>query len=66
MSLTAAVFHATMLPYVVAAVVASVSHAVTAVRMLLFVMHMAQVTEPTVHRKLNVGHAVWQVVPHAV
>ena len=50
MSLTAAVFHSTMSPYVVAAAVELVSHAITAAPMLPFVMHMAHVTEPTVHR----------------
>ncbi len=38
MLVTAAVFQSTMLPYVVVAAAASVTHAVTAVPMLLFVM----------------------------
>jgi hypothetical protein len=49
MQLTAAVFQSAMLPYVVVAALGVVTHAVTAVAMLLFVMHMAHVTEPTVH-----------------
>ena len=46
---TAEVLHSAMSPYVVAAVVGSVTHAVTAAAMLPFVMHMAHATEPTVH-----------------
>jgi hypothetical protein len=51
MLVTAAVFHSPMLPYVllVAAVLGLVTHAVTAVAMLLFVMHKAHATGPTVH-----------------
>jgi hypothetical protein len=49
MLVTAAVFHSTMLPYVVDAVGRLVVHAVTAMPMLPFVMHMAHATEPTVH-----------------
>jgi hypothetical protein len=46
---TAEVLHSAMSPYVVAAVVGLVTHAVTAAPMLPFVMHMAHATEPTVH-----------------
>jgi hypothetical protein len=49
MQLTALTFQSAMLPYVVVAALGVVTHAVTAVAMLLFVMHMAHVTEPTVH-----------------
>jgi hypothetical protein len=63
MLVTAAVFHSTMLPYDVAS---PPVHAVTAAATLPFVMHTAHVTEPTVHARLNVGHAVWNVEPHAV
>ncbi len=63
MDVTAEVFHSTMLPYVVAS---PPIHAVTAAPMLPSVMHTAQVTEPTVHARLNVGQAPWNVAPHAV
>jgi hypothetical protein len=66
MLVTAAVFHSTMLPYVVAAVVALVTHDATAAAMLPFVMHMAHVTEPTLHARLSVGHTPWNVEPHAL
>ena len=46
MLVTATVFHSTMLPYVVAS---PPIHAVTAAATLAFVMHVAHVTEPTVH-----------------
>ena len=62
MLVTAAVFQPTMLPYVVAS---PPVHAVTAAATLPFVMHTAHVTEPTVHARLNVGHAPWNVEPHA-
>ena len=42
MLLTAAVFQSPMLPYVVAALAGSVTQRVTAVAMLLFVMHVTQ------------------------
>ncbi len=60
---TAEVFHSPMLPYVVAS---PPIHAVTAAPILLFVMHTAQVTEPTVHARLNVGQMPWNVEPHEV
>jgi hypothetical protein len=63
MVVTAAVFHSTMLPYVVAS---PPIHAVTAAATLASVMHTAHVTEPTVHARLNVGHTPWKVEPHAV
>ena len=63
MDVTAEVSQSTMLPYVAAS---PPIHAVTAVPMLPFVMHTAHVTEPTVHARLNVGHAPWNVEPHAV
>ena len=49
MLVTADVSQSAMWPYVVAAVVGFVTHAVTAAPMLPFVMHMAHATEPTVH-----------------
>ncbi len=60
---TAAVFQPTMLPYVVAS---PLIHAVTAAPILPSVMHTAQVTEPTVHARLNVGQMPWNVEPHAL
>ena len=44
MLVTAAVFHSTMLPYVVVAVLGLVTHAFTAVTMLAFVMAVIEVT----------------------
>jgi hypothetical protein len=64
MLVTAAVFHSTMLPYVVAAVVALVTHDVTAAAMLPFVMHVVHCA-PTVHVG-HVGYAACNVTPHAV
>jgi hypothetical protein len=58
MLLTALTSQSAMLPYVVAAVVGLVIHAVAAVAMLPFVM---AVQSPT----LNDGHAAWSVAPHA-
>ncbi len=63
MLLTAAVFHSAMSPYVVAS---PPIHAVTAAPTLAFVMHKAHVTEPTVHARLNDGHALLKVTPHAL
>ena len=61
MLVTAAVFHATILPYVVAS---PPSHAVTAAAMLMSVMHATQ-SEPTVQvTTLNVGQLPTKVVPH--
>ncbi len=55
MLLTATVFHSTMFPYVVAS---PPIHAVTAVSMLVFVMHVVQ-SELTVQvATLKLGHAV--------
>jgi hypothetical protein len=66
MRVTAAVFQSPMLPYVVAAVVGLVIHAVTAVAMLASVMQVTQ-SELTVQvATLNVGHAALNVAPHAV
>ena len=63
MLVTADVSQSAMLPYVVAS---PPLHAVTAAATLPFVMHTAHVTEPTVHARLNVGHAVLKVAPHAL
>ncbi len=63
MLVTADVSQSAMLPYVVAS---PPLHAVTAAATLPSVMHTAHVTEPTVHARFNVGHAVWNVAPHAV
>jgi hypothetical protein len=63
MLVTAAVFQSAMLPYVVAAVVGFVAHAVAAVPMLPSTRHMREQLAP--HMLLHVGYAVRSVVPHA-
>jgi hypothetical protein len=67
MDVTAAVFQSAMLPYVLPALVGSVSQSVTAAAMLLFVMHVTQ-SELTVQvvPVPNAGHAVRKVAPQAV
>jgi hypothetical protein len=66
MLLTPLTSQSTMLPYVAIALLGIVTHAVAAVPMLSFVMHVVQ-SELTVHVvALNVGHAAWKVAPHAV
>ena len=67
MLLTAAVFQSAMLPYVLPALVGSISQSVTAAAMLLFVMHVTQ-SELTVQvvPVPNAGHAVWKVAAQAV
>ena len=67
MDVTAAVFQSAMLPYVLAALVGSVTQRVTAAAMLLSVMHVTH-SELRVHVVTvpNAGQAAWKVAPQAV
>jgi hypothetical protein len=60
MLVTAAVFQYAIGPYVAAAVVGLVAHAVTAVPMLPSVRHVGMPELPQLH----VGYAAWSVAPH--
>jgi hypothetical protein len=60
MLVTAAVFQFPIGPYVVAAVVGLVTHAVTAAPMLAFVMHVSMPAFP----QAQVGYAACSVAPH--
>ena len=60
MLVTAAVFQYPIGPYVAAAVVGPVTHAVTAAAMLAFVMHVSMPAFPHAH----VGYAACSVAPH--
>ena len=67
MLVTAAVSQSAMLPYVLAALVGSVTQRVTAVAMMLFVMHLTQSElRVQVVTVANAGQAAWKVAPHAV
>ncbi len=61
MLLTAAVFHSTMLPYVVAS---PPIHAVTAAATLPCVMHRSEQLAP--HILPHVGYSVRSVAPHSM
>ena len=60
MLVTAAVFQYPIGPYVAAAAVGPVTHAVTAAAMLAFVMHVSMPAFPHAH----VGYAACSVAPH--